>query len=217
MNKLAIFDCDGTLVDGQASICEAMEAAFGDAGLPLPRRHEIRRVVGLSLPHGLRRLAPEANEEQQASVVERYKHHFFTARNEGRLSEPLFAGMRELLLRLHGEGWLLGVATGKSTRGLAACLAMHGIADVFVTLQTCDDHPSKPDPAMLRAALDQAKVDAADAVMIGDTVFDIDMARSAGMRAVGVSWGYHEIQELLDAGAAGVADTVEELEALIHG
>lgn len=216
VTRLAIFDCDGTLVDGQASICEAMEAGFASASLAPPDRNAIRRMVGLSLPQALRRLAPDASEETRAIAVQGYKDSFSTARAEGRLREPLYEGMAELLGRLHRDGWLLAVATGKSDRGLSACLAMHGIADFFVSLQTADRHPSKPDPAMLLAALDEAEVAPEQAVMIGDTSFDIAMARAAGVRAVGVAWGYHEAEELLAEGADAVARTMDELEALIR-
>ena len=217
MKRLAVFDCDGTLVDGQASICETMEEAFAAAGLAAPSRHAIRRMVGLSLPQALRVLAPDAAPDVQARIVESYKSGYFARRHDGRLAEPLFDGMAELLARLHAAGWQLGVATGKSDRGLAACLQGHGIADLFVTLQTADRHPSKPHPAMLEAALFEAAVAAGDAVMIGDTSFDMEMARAAGVRAIGVDWGYHERNELIEAGAIGVAATMEQLEALIHG
>ena len=212
-----IFDCDGTLVDGQASICEAMETAFAGAGLAPPSRNAIRRIVGLSLPQALRDLAPDASDDQRAIVVEGYKTAFRTARTEGRLHEPLFDGMGDLLRRLHARGITLGVATGKSDRGLSSCLAMHGIADLFATLQTADRHPSKPDPTMLVAALIEAGATADRAVMVGDTSFDMEMARAAGVRAIGVSWGYHAPAELLEYGACGVADTMAELEALIDG
>ena len=132
------------------------------------------------------------------------------------LRAPLFAGMRELLHRLHGAGWLLGVATGKSDRGLTACLAGHEISDLFVTLQTADRHPSKPHPAMLEAALFEAGVTAEAAVMIGDTSFDMEMAAAAGVRAIGVDWGYHAPEELLATGATGVASDMAALEALLQ-
>lgn len=214
--RLAVFDCDGTLVDGQAAICEAMEAGFAGADLACPPRAQVRRVVGLSLPQALIQLAPEATDDQRAAIVSGYKHAFFNARNEGRLSEPLFDGMRELLHRLRDAGWLLGVATGKSDRGLTACLAGHAISELFITLQTADRHPSKPHPAMLEAALFEAGVAAESGVMIGDTSFDMEMARSAGVRAIGVDWGYHAPEELIATGAAGVASDMAGLEALLQ-
>lgn len=215
--RLAVFDCDGTLVDGQAAICDTMEQAFAAAGLPQPERHAVRRMVGLSLPYALRELAPEASEDQRACAVDAYKEGYRALRMAGALEEPLYPGMAELLARLAQAGWLLGVATGKSDRGLLACLDTHGIGHYFVTLQTADRHPSKPHPAMLEAALAEAGVSPADAVMIGDTSFDMEMARAAGVRAVGVDWGYHEPHELVEAGACAVARTMEQLEELIHG
>ena len=215
--RLIVFDCDGTLVDGQAAICASMDDAFAAAGLPLPDRNEVRRIVGLSLPQALARLAPDADPELRAHALEAYKASFRTARSDGTLEEPLYPGIEPLLRRLHAGGARLGVATGKSDRGLDACLTRHGVRELFVTLQTADRHPSKPHPAMLEAALFEAGVGVHEAVMIGDTVFDIAMARAAGVRAIGVAWGYHDPAELIEAGACGVAQSAEELEHLIDG
>ena len=217
MSRLVVFDCDGTLVDGQAAICDTMEDAFAAAKLPPPDRNAVRRMVGLSLPLALRELAPDASEDQHAVALEAYRAGYRERRVTGLLEEPLYDGMAELIDRLACAGWLLGVATGKSDRGLLACLETHGIRDRFVTLQTADRHPSKPHPAMLHEALAEAGVEARHAVMIGDTTFDIDMARAASVRALGVAWGYHEPAELLAAGASGVARTMAELEEMIGG
>ena len=217
MTRLVVFDCDGTLVDGQAAICDTMEQAFATAGLPTPDRNAVRRMVGLSLPYALRELAPDASDDERARVVDAYKDGYRNLRTTGALREPLYEGMGELIARLDASGWLLGVATGKSTRGLHACLEMHGIRQLFVTLQTADGHPSKPHPSMLETALAEAGVGPGEAVMIGDTSFDMEMAVAAGVRAIGVSWGYHEANELLATGACAVADTIEQLEALILG
>ncbi|MGE3691291.1 MAG: HAD-IA family hydrolase [Novosphingobium sp.] len=209
--KLAVFDCDGTLIDGQASICAAMEAAFAEFGLPLPPRNLIRRAVGLSLPQAVRRLLGEDDETLHRDLAEAYKRHFREARASGALEQRLIDGVAPLLDMLRDAGWLLGVATGMSDRGLAHCLAANGIAGHFVTLQTADRHPSKPHPAMLEAALFEAAALPGQAVMIGDTVYDIDMAASAGVRGIGVDWGYHESAELTAAGARFVAATPAEL------
>lgn len=213
--RLAIFDCDGTLVDGQAAICDSMETAFASAGLPAPDRHDVRRIVGLSLPQAIRLLAPDADDALHHRAVDAYKEAFRACRLEGTLEEPLFDGIAEILVSLAERGWTLGVATGKSDRGLASCLATHGLADHFVTLQTADRHPSKPHPAMLEAALVEAGAEPADAVMIGDTTFDMEMARAAGVRAIGVAWGYHTAEELREAGAEQVAATPAELGDLL--
>ena len=215
--KLAVFDCDGTLVDGQAAVCDAMEAAFAEAGLPVPDRGDVRRIVGLSLPQAVWALAPDADPARHIAAVAAYKTAFRHARENGQLEEPLFDGLRELLGELRDAGWALAVATGKSDRGLAACLAGHGIDHLFTSLQTADRHPSKPDPAMLEAALRDAGAATDEAVMIGDTSFDMAMARAAGVRAIGVAWGYHTAQELRAAGAEVVASTAPELKELLDG
>lgn len=215
MTRLVIFDCDGTLVDGQAAICDTMAEAFAAAKLPPPDRNEVRRMVGLSLPQALRRLAPDAQEDQHLVALEAYKTGYRDRRTSGLLEEPLYDGMAALIERLAASGWLLGVATGKSDRGLHACLDTHGIKHHFTTLQGADRHPSKPHPAMLEVALAEAGIAASRSVMVGDTSFDMEMARAAGVRAIGVAWGYHEPRELLEAGAECVAETMEQLEEMI--
>ena len=213
--RLAVFDCDGTLVDGQAAVCDAMDAAFAAHGLPAPDRHLVRRSVGLSLPQAVRALLPEADEALQQGLDQAYRGAFRAAREAGQLVEPLYAGVRELLDALRDHGWLLGVATGKSDRGLEHCLAMHGLSGHFVSLQTADRHPSKPHPAMLEAALFEAGALPEHAVMIGDTAYDMVMAVNAGVRALGVDWGYHTPAELSEAGAETVArDPLHLLELL---
>jgi phosphoglycolate phosphatase len=216
MTRLAVFDCDGTLVDGQADVCWAMERAFSRAGLPAPDNHAVRRIVGLSLPSAVRSLAPDLSEDQNRTVTEFYRASFRARREEGLLDEPLYDGIAELLRALHAGGWQLAVATGKSDRGLAACLATHGIADLFVSLQTADRHPSKPHPAMLEAALFEAGALPQQAVMIGDTSFDMLMAKSIGVAAIGVGWGYHGTPELLASGAAQVVETADALAAALQ-
>ena len=214
MTRLAIFDCDGTLVDSQATICDAMEHCFAGAGLPAPDRAAVRRIVGLSLPQAMRALLPDADGAEHHALAEAYKASFHALRLAGRVQENLYDGIPEVLARLEAEGWLLGVATGKSDRGLRLVLDHHGLAHRFVTLQTADRHPSKPNPAMIEAAMAEAGAARGDTVMIGDTSFDIAMARHAGVRAIGVAWGYHEAAELLAEGADAVAATPADLPAL---
>ncbi|MHA7819257.1 MAG: HAD-IA family hydrolase [Erythrobacter sp.] len=217
MSKLAVFDCDGTLVDGQADVLWAMNHAFEKARLSPPEPNEVRRLVGLSLPVAIRELAPDEDSEIQRALTEFYKSSFRARREEGLLSEPLYDGIEDLLRDLYGAGWNLAVATGKSDRGLAACLSGHGLTELFVSLQTADRHPSKPHPAMLEAALFEAGAMAEDAVMIGDTTFDMQMAVAARVHPIGVEWGYHGADELRSGGAASVARDVaalkEQLEA----
>lgn len=210
-NPFVVFDCDGTLVDSQHSICTAMAQAFDDAKLVPPDRMAILAIVGLSLPHAMARLLPDAGADLHAHLTERYKQAFHAMRGRGQVSEPLYPGIADLIEKLNAAGWLLGVATGKSDRGLALCLAQHGIGDRFVTLQTADRHPSKPHPSMLLQAMADAGASPQTTVMVGDTHFDIDMGLAAGTRAIGVGWGYHRPQELMDAGAHAVAMDSTEL------
>ena len=211
MNRLAIFDCDGTLVDSQVNICLAMEECFGRAGLPAPSRERTKRVVGLSLLEAMQAMLPEAEPRLHVALAEDYKLSFQRLRGRGLVEEPLYDGIAELIDALEADGWLLGVATGKSDRGLKLCLEHHGLGRRFVTLQTADRHPSKPHPSMIEAALDEAGADPATSMMIGDTSFDMAMAKAAGVAAVGVSWGYHGPQELIAAGADYIAHTPSDV------
>jgi phosphoglycolate phosphatase len=217
MTRLAIFDCEGTLVDGQAGVCGAMEEAFAAARLPAPERCLIRRTMGLSLSRAVQELAPRATPGQQARIIAAYPMAYRRAGSE-KPREPLFDGMEALLGELLDRGTALGIATGRSSRGLAACLATHGLEGHFATVQTADGHPSKPHPAMLEAALAETGVGPEEAVMIGDTVFDIEMAAAAGVRAIGVGWGYHDAAELRAAGAGVVVFEPAALkEAILEG
>ena len=212
MTRLAIFDCDGTLVDSQANICRAVEETLAAARIEVPPRDRIRRVVGLSLVEAMEMLLPEASGTDHRMLAQAYKDRFFRMRISGALAdEPLFDGIGALVERLAGAGWMLGVATGKSDRGLAHVLAAHDLTHRFVTLQTADRHPSKPHPSMIATAIAEAGADPARTAMIGDTSFDMAMAVNAGVRAIGVAWGYHPPEELVAAGAQGVADVVADL------
>lgn len=216
--RLAVFDCDGTLIDSQRNIIRAMGETFARAGLAAPDDHDVRRVVGLSLVEAMRAMLPDAEAALHARLAADYKTAFQRLRADKRLEvEPMYDGMRGLLEGLRDAGWQLAVATGKSDRGLALALAHHGIDHLFVSLQTADRHPSKPHPAMLRAAMADAGAAADASVIIGDTVFDVMMGGNAGVRAVGVDWGYHDGAELRGAGAVGVARDADELWRLIDG
>lgn len=210
-NRLVVFDCDGTLVDSQHSICTAMTRAFEDVQLAPPDRLAILSAVGLSLPVAMARLLPDTEADFHDHLADRYKLAFQAMRREHGVQEPLYPGIADLVAELDAAGWLLGVATGKSDRGLNLCLAHHGIIDRFVTLQTADRHPSKPHPSMLLTAMAEAGATPVTTVMIGDTSFDIAMGLAAGVRSIGVAWGYHLPDELVMAGADAVAMDSAEL------
>ncbi len=215
MNRLAILDCDGTLVDGAASICLAMEECFADAALPAPPRAATRRVVGLSLTEAMRLLHPAGSDTSHDALAASYRRVFQRLRAAGMAPDPLYEGMAEAIATLIDDGWMLGVATGKSDRGLAYALDHHRLGQHFVTLQTADRHPSKPHPSMVEAAMAEAGATPASTAMIGDTSYDMAMAKAAGVFAVGVTWGYHDRAELIAEGADRIADRPADIPALL--
>ncbi|RST31974.1 HAD family hydrolase [Sphingomonas ginkgonis] len=214
MSRLAIFDCDGTLVDSGATIHRALTATFYAHGRdPLPPA-QARKVIGLSLVEAMATLAPDADRDEHEALSTTYKDAFSTMRRAGRVEEPLYDGVLELLDRMEQRDWLLAVATGKSMRGLKHCLESHGIHARFVSLQTADTHPSKPHPSMVLQALADSGCEAGRSVVIGDTAWDMGMARAAGARAIGALWGYHDEAELLRAGAEAIARAPLEVAAM---
>ena len=215
MNKLALFDCDGTLVDSQLNICLCMEYAFARKKLDPPPRAATRRIVGLSLLEAMQALLPDESYSLHFALAEEYKNAFHTLRGKGLVEEPLFDGILAVINALSEGGWQLGVATGKSDRGLALCLEYHGIADRFVTLQTADRHPSKPHPSMVHQAMADAGASPQTTIVIGDTSYDMQMAVSAGARALGVDWGYHPAHELKASGAYAIARRPADLIGLM--
>lgn len=191
--KLVLFDVDGTLVDSQNDIVSAMTSAYDAVGLPLPDRERMLSIVGLSLPQAMAQLEPGTAPEIRDRMVEAYKHAYMTRRAAmGAGSSPLYPGARAVLDDLAGRAdVLLGVATGKSLRGLDALIDSHDLRGMFVTRQVADHHPSKPHPSMILTAMAETGVAVQDTVMIGDTSYDMEMAAAAGVPGIGVTWGYH--------------------------
>lgn len=195
--KLILFDVDGTLVDSQGTIVACMNEAFEREGLVPPSHAAILSIVGLSLPQALAQLAPEQSAQAQGALVEGYKQAYMAARQrEGAAHSPLYPGARDVLDTLHAvPEYILGVATGKSQRGLDALIEGHDLG-MFVTRQVADHHPSKPHPSMILTAMSETGIPPADTVMIGDTTFDMEMGRAAGVKTIGVDWGYHPATHL---------------------
>ncbi|HGG04340.1 MAG TPA: HAD family hydrolase [Aliiroseovarius sp.] len=212
--RLVVFDMDGTLIDSQNAIMAAMAQAFGSLGVDLPSREQVLSIVGLSLEEAAGKLMPDLNTADRRAAARHFEQTFLAMHADGNQPQaPLYRGARTALETLHGrDEILMGVATGKSQRGLDNVFAEHDLGRFFVTCQTADFHPSKPHPSMLHAALSETGADASQAVLIGDTTYDIDMARAAGFRTIAVSWGYHSATALTQAGADIVIDEFSVLQ-----
>ena len=209
--RLILFDFDGTLVDSQHGIRHCMTEAFLGHGIAAPDMARIRSVVGLALETAIHQLLPEEHRLHTPAVAQRYREAAATLRNGDSFNEPLFGGVRETLQILDRPELCLGIATGKNLRGLKFSLQYHGLKDHFLTLQTPDIAPSKPHPAMVHQAMAACGCAPAETVVVGDTSFDMEMARAAGATALGVSWGYHPVDQLHAAGAKEVISDFNEL------
>lgn len=212
--RLVIWDVDGTLVDSAGEIAVIMSRAFSDDGLDAPALAAVRGTIGLTLPVAFERLHPGLGEKRLAHLTHLYRHHSRRHRDESGLGgSPLFPGIRTTLESLaQGGETHLAVATGKSFQSLMPILDGHGLTEMFASIQVSDDHPSKPHPSMVFAAMAETGAAPARTVMVGDTSFDMDMARAAGVAALAVSWGYHPAETL---SADAVAHDAGELPTLI--
>jgi phosphoglycolate phosphatase len=209
---LVLFDVDGTLIDSQYMILTAMERAFARFDLAPPSRADVLSIIGLSLDVAVTRLIGAA-KVSPAAVCGAYKDAFSELRTGESRHEPLFPGAREALDRLAArDDLVLGLATGKSMRGVRSILDYHDLHGRFATLQTADGNPSKPHPGMIHAALAETGIAAERCAIVGDTGWDIGMGRAAGVVAVGVSWGYQSTAALAAAGADAIIDDFAELD-----
>lgn len=214
--KLVIFDCDGTLIDSQNGIVAAMDYAFRKLDLPPPSRAQTLAVVGLSLPEAFAIVAADYDASTRIRLAERYRNAFFELKRDPAHHEPLFENTGEVIEALGRRTDLqLGIATGKSRRGVERLFDREGWHQFFTTIQTADDHPSKPHPSMILRAMDEAGAGPDETVMVGDTTFDIEMAAAAGVSSIGVAWGYHRAIELVESGATSIVDRYLELPAAI--
>ncbi|MYZ49594.1 HAD-IA family hydrolase [Propylenella binzhouense] len=212
--KLVLFDCDGTIVDSQHIIAEAMALAFAEHRLPPPPPEATRLIIGLSLPLAIAELLDEPAGARTEAIAESYRRQFLAMRSRPDFFEPLFPGAAEALRALAARDDLrLGMVTGKSRRGVAAVCEKHGFEGLFEVVRTADDCPSKPHPAMVLECCAEAGLAPADAIVVGDTRFDMEMARASGADPVGVSWGYHKADDLRLTGARCIVDDFDALVA----
>ena len=212
--KLAIWDIDGTIVDSRQVIQTAMDRAFRRAGLGGIEYDRTRTIVGMEWTQAGDRVAPpDYSAEKAVQLATYYKEAFVAHRAEAGFQEPLYEGARETIERLADEGWLMGVATGKARRGLDIVFGHHDLHRYFDTLQTVDGGAGKPHPRMVLDAMRETGTDAFQAVMIGDTRFDMEMGRNAGVHTLGVSWGFHTPEEIEAGGAHSIHHDFAALDA----
>lgn len=211
--KLALFDCDGTLVDSAGLIHEVMARTFEDFGLERISLDATKSIIGLTLDIAIARLMQQPHVDDRAlAMTAHYKTIYAGVRTEMNFREPLFDGIAPLLATLMAKDeLLLGAVTGKSRRGLDQICASHGYEKTFFVSRTADDCPSKPHPAMVTECCSEAGIDAKDTVVIGDAIYDMQMAKSAGASAIGVAWGYASVPELIEAGADYIARTPHDI------
>jgi len=208
--KLVIFDIDGTLVDSQEFLVEAQRRAFAAHRLEPPSRETSLSIVGLSLHEAFAVLAGEQGPVE--SLAQAYRDAWKTLRGDPAFEDPLYPGARDIVETLAERAdVILGIATGKSRNGVAHLLERCGWGGLFSTVQTSDDHPSKPAPDMILAAMAETGAAPAATYMIGDTTYDMAMARAAGVHSIGVAWGYHACPELEGAGAERIVANFSEL------
>ncbi|MBF0126514.1 MAG: HAD-IA family hydrolase [Magnetococcales bacterium] len=209
---LVIFDCDGTLVDSLDGIARAARLALEELGMPRAFTHaRIAQVVGLSLDEAMEALLPECDREVRQRAVLGYKRHYLDLVERKALHAPLFPGVRETLLALRGADVALAIATGKSMRGLERTLQEHDLADFFQVLMTADQAPSKPHPAMVETILRATGFSASQTLMVGDTLYDLEMGRNAGVKIAAVTYGCHPREQLARAQPDHWLDDLTEL------
>ncbi len=206
--QLLVFDWDGTLVDSEACIIDAMQLASAEADLPKCNDAQIRDVIGLSLEGAIEALFPEAEISVRSSVADRYREHYFSTSTS---AVPVFEGVVEMLEKLNQENYFLAVATGKSRRGLDRSLSESGLDKYFHTTRCADESLSKPSPQMLIEIMNFFGLEAEEALMIGDSEYDLQMANNAGMGSVDVSYGVHNAARLQQCEPLGIIHKITEL------
>ncbi len=213
--KLVLFDCDGTLVDSAGLIHAVMVDTFADFGKPRPDIAQTKAIIGLTLDIAIARMLGKAHVDDEArAMTERYREIYHPIRAQPGMIEPLFDGIAPLIDTLaRRDEVLIGAVTGKGRRGLTHILETHGFAEHFIVSRTADDCPSKPHPAMVMECCHETGMVPADTVVIGDAIYDMQMAKAAGAKAIGVAWGYASVDDLWKAGADAVVSHPSEIPA----
>ncbi len=211
--KLIVFDWDGTLMDSEARIVGCIQSAFADLGEMPPPREIAREVIGLGLEEAMTMLWPDGSVQERRALVDRYRFHFLGG---SETESNLFPGARELVQDLNARGLLLAIATGKSRRGLEAALTSTGLRNHFHATRCADETFSKPHPEMLLQVMDELEADKSETLMVGDTEYDMEMARNAGVAALAVAYGVHHPERLLRHAPLDCVHELQELRAWLE-
>lgn len=195
-------------MDSEAKIVGSLRAAGNDLGLESLDDKTLRNVIGLGLKESIETLYPNAGVDTHQAFADRYRHHFLFSGSD---TSALFSGALEMVQGLRRQGLLLGVATGKSRRGLDRALADHNCGEFFHATRCADETFSKPHPQMLLEIMDELDAAPWETLMIGDTEYDLLMAKNAGVEAVGVGYGVHERERLLQHQPLACVDNIHEL------
>jgi len=209
--SLIIFDCDGTIVDSQATIIEIVKQTFITHNCKPPSHEKIRDGIGLELSKGLEKLLPNDHNVDVNLLCKTYRELSQVNRLNNNFQDPLYPNAKKVIVKLADTNFLLGIATGKSRSGLDFVLKNENIDDLFITKQTSDSAAGKPNPEMIYNSIRDTGVDISDVFMIGDTTYDMEMAKNAQVTGIGVSWGYHKKDALKNAGAKYIFDNFTEL------
>jgi phosphoglycolate phosphatase len=206
--KLIVFDWDGTLMDSVAHIVNCLQVAIAELNLAKKTNDELKNIIGLGLREAFYALYPQANDDELTALTARYREHFFDQQHE---ACELFSGARELLEELQGQDYFLAVATGKGRNGLDKVLQETSLGEFFPITRCADESHSKPHPQMLLDIIDYYGVEANETIMVGDTDYDLQMANNAAALAVGVTYGVHDKQRLVDCNPLICLDNINEL------
>ncbi|MCJ8324850.1 MAG: HAD-IA family hydrolase [Rhizobiales bacterium] len=216
--KLVIFDLDGTLIDGAQACIPAMQHAFRTVNLPVPNAVQVKNMIGLSITPAIYHILSSFNDIRHVSeseveqIGDIYKDYFYQSRIANKHQSPIYSGALKCLAKLHANpNILLSIATGKSRRGVNAFLDKYELNNLFSTSWCATECHSKPHPEMIDQAMNTLGIDAENTIMVGDTEFDMQMAKNAKVHAIGVDWGYHSQELMLKSGANQIVDNFEQL------
>lgn len=211
--QVLVFDWDGTLIDSEARIVDAMQCAAAQLRLPVPTQPEVSEIIGLGLKEALSKLFPHSDGVTQEQLISTYRDYFMI---HSKIESPIFKNVEKTLQNLINVGYRLAIATGKGRRGLDHALRETALSEYFHASRCADETASKPNPKMLHELMAELRAKPNEILMIGDTEYDMEMARLAGADRLAVSYGVHALQRLQRFSPVGYIDAIDELPAWLN-